>query len=193
MATYIKLNEPKFKSILVNITKIKQVIKNRKMKKELKKSNSYFEFQFNNKCNMLPNSKHSQISFEYLIIMGFVTFVIIGVLGIAMFYSEGIKDRIKITQMTNCANKIISTAESVFYSGYPSRATITCQLPENIQEISIAENSLVMSLQTSSGLMKTAFTSNVPISEGAYMITSSPGVKKIKLEARDDSVTISKG
>ena len=138
----------------------------------------------------------SQISFEYLIIMGFVTFVIIGVLGIAMFYSGGIKDRIKITQMTNCANKIISTAESVFYSGYPSRATITCQLPENIQEISISEDSLVISIQTSSGLMKRAFTSNVPISEGTTeWLTISPGIKKVRLEALDggNTVQISKG
>lgn len=137
----------------------------------------------------------SQISFEYLIIMGFVTFIIIGVLAIAMFYSGGIKDRIKITQMTNCANKIISTAESVFYSGFPSRATITCQLPENINEISIEDNSLVISIQTSSGLMKRAFSSNVNITPGADPITTSPGIKKVKLEALDGSntVQISKG
>ena len=142
---------------------------------------------------MILKSKRAQISFEYLIIMGFVTFVIMGVLVIAMIYSGSIKDRIRITQMTNCANKVISTAESVFYSGAPSRATITCQLPENIKEISVQENSLVISLQTSNGLMKTAFTSNVPISQGGEFITISQGIKKIKLEAFEENVIISKG
>lgn len=121
----------------------------------------------------------SQISFEYLIIMGFVTFVIIGILGIALFYSGGIKDRIKITQMTDCANKIISTAESVFYSGYPSRATINCYLPEGIQNITIDGNELVFKLQTSTGKPITSFTSNVQL-YGSIMAT--PGLKKIKLE-----------
>jgi len=133
----------------------------------------------------------AQISFEYLIIMGFVTFVILGILGIAFFYSGGIKDRIKITQMTDCANKIISTAESVFYSGYPSRATITCYLPEGIQApIIIDENELVFSLQTSTGKSTTSFTSNVQLEGG---IIATPGLKKIKLDAEVDKVRISQG
>jgi len=137
--------------------------------------------------------RKSQISFEYLIIMGFVTFVIIGVLGIALFYSGSIKDRIKITQMTDCANKIISTAESVFYSGYPSRATISCYLPEGIQDpIIIDGNELVFKLQTSTGKSTTSFASNVQLA-GSIMAT--PGLKKIKLEANvnDELVDISQG
>ncbi|MDD5192457.1 MAG: hypothetical protein PHH54_01415 [Candidatus Nanoarchaeia archaeon] len=147
------------------------------------------------KKEAMKRKSKAQISFEYLIIMGFVTFIIFMVLGIAIFYSGGIKDRIKITQMTNCANKIISTAEGVFYAGNPSRATITCQLPENIQEIYIGDNSLVISIQTSSGLERRAFSSNVPISEGTDWLTISPGIKKIKLEALDsgNTVEISKG
>src|SRR4030042_1202089 len=102
-----------------------------------KSKHSISRFGFVNNKNKMSKSKHSQISFEYLIIMGFIIFVIIGVLGVALFYSGAIKDRIKITQMTDCANKIISTAESVFYSGYPSRATINCYLPEGIQNVTV--------------------------------------------------------
>lgn len=137
------------------------------------------------------NLKQSQISFEYLIVMGFVTFVIVIVLGIALFYSGGIKDRIKITQMTDCANKIISTAESVFYSGYPSRATINCYLPEGIQSPIIIEGKeLVFTLQTSTGKPTTSFTSNINLN-GSIMAT--PGLKKIKLSAETDKVQIGPG
>ena len=143
----------------------------------------------------------SQISFEYLIIMGFVTFVIIGVLAIALFYSGSIKDRIKITQMTDCANKIISSAESVFYSGSPSRATITCYLPEGIQSIGIDipvnghTSDLIFILQTSTGKSTTSFASNVKLQEknpGVTMIKlATPGLKKIMLETKYDLVHIS--
>lgn len=152
-----------------------------------KKSNSHPDFV--NKINILSRSKRSQISFEYLIIMGFITFVIIGVLGIALFYSGAIKDRIKITQMTDCANKIISTAESVFYSGFPSRATISCYLPEGIQSpIIIEDNELVFKLQTSTGKSTTSFSSNVKL-YGNIMAT--PGLKKIMLTAEEEEVMIS--
>ena len=132
----------------------------------------------------------SQISFEYLIIMGFITFVIIGILGIALFYSGGIKDRIKVTQMTDCANKIISTAESVFYAGAPSRATISCYLPEGIRAVDIYSDAISFKLQTSTGDSVTEFPSNVQL-YGNIMAT--PGLKKIMLTAEEDEVKISKG
>jgi len=145
------------------------------------------------KINNLPKSKHSQISFEYLIIMGFVTFVIIGVLAIALFYSGGIRDRIKVTQMANCANKIISSAESVFYSGYPSKATITCYLPEGIQDILIDtfnyKSDLVFVLQSSTGKTTTSFASNIELREKSPNVLddlATPGSKKIVLEAMED-------
>ncbi len=141
---------------------------------------------------MYLEQKKAQISFEYLIIMGFLTFVIIGVLGIAFFYGNSIKDRIKITQMNNFANKIISTSESVFYAGHPSKATITAYLPENVNEIIIdtdasGESYLFISIQISSGTTKTAFSSNVPISGD---LTASQGLKKIEIKAGVDEVTI---
>jgi hypothetical protein len=138
-------------------------------------------YVFIEKRGKMRRKLKSQISFEYLIIMGFITFVIILVLAIALFYSGGVKDRIKITQMTDCANKIISTAESVFYSGYPSIATISCYLPEGIQDPIIIEGKeLVFTLQTSTGKPTTSFASNVQL---AGYIMATPGLKKIRLEA----------
>lgn len=132
-------------------------------------------------------SKKSQISIEYIIIVGFVTFVLIGILGFAYFYSGNIKDRIKIIQLNNFGNKIISTAESVFYYGNPSKATISVYLPEGVTEIDISENSLFIASYTSTGLQKSSFSSKVPI-EGS--ISASSGIKKIEVIAEESRVSI---
>ena len=134
--------------------------------------------------------KRGQTSIEYLLMVGFITFIIIGILGIAFFYSSSIKDRIKIIQMNNFANKIISTSESVFYAGEPSKATITAHLPDGVESISIneAEDLLIISLQTSSGTTTNAFSSNVPISGS---LTSSSGLKKIEIRAEANNIVIS--
>jgi uncharacterized protein (UPF0333 family) len=133
--------------------------------------------------------KKGQVSIEYLIVMGFVTFILIGVLSLAFFYSNNIKDRIKINEITNYANKIISTSESIFYAGYPSKTTITCHLPENVNSIEInsAEDSIIISIQTSSGISKTSFSSNVPISGS---LKANAGLNKIQIEAGATEIII---
>jgi uncharacterized protein (UPF0333 family) len=141
----------------------------------------------NDFMTVLNYSKHSQISLEYIIILGFVMIVLMGILGIALFYSGSIKDRIKITQVNNFANKIISTAEGVYYYGEPSKATISVYLPEGIKEISISQNNLFITTQVSSGVEKSSFTSKVPI-EGN--ITASSGIKKVVIRAEENKTSI---
>jgi len=133
--------------------------------------------------------KKAQISMEYLIVVGFITFVIIGVLALAVIYSGNIKDRIRINQATGFANKIISSAEKVFYSGAPSKVTISAYLPDNVDEIQIIEDSIIITVQTGSGYAKTSFSSNVPISG---TIDSSSGLKKFEVKADEGGVVITK-
>lgn len=131
--------------------------------------------------------KKGQISIEYIILVGFITFIIIGTLGIAFFYSGSIKDRIKAIQINNFANKIISTAESVYYYGEPSKATISLYLPEGVKEIEFYERNLLVTIQTSSGLEKIAFSSKVAL-EGTISIFF--GIKNIELSAQGDKIII---
>ena len=140
---------------------------------------------------IILKNKSAQISMEYMILVGFITFIIIGLLGIGLFYSGSIKDRVKFTQVNNYANKIISTSESIFYAGEPSKATITAYLPESVTEIYVdeTEDSLVISVQLSSGITKRAFSSNVPIS-GSGTFSVSSGLKKIVIIAGENEVNI---
>lgn len=134
--------------------------------------------------------KKAQIGMEYLIIMGFITFIIIGIMGLAMVYTGSVKDRIKTNQITSFADKIISTSEAVFYKGSPSKATIETYLPENINEISIQENSLVINISTSTGINILSFKSNVPI-QLTGSINPNQGIKNIIIQANENTITIS--
>jgi hypothetical protein len=133
-------------------------------------------------------NKNAQSSVEYLIIAGFVCFMIIGILSLALVYSGSIRDRIRINQITNSANKIISASESVFYAGSPSKSTTIVYFPENIKNSEILEDSLIFTIQTSSGISKISFSSKVPI-QGSLNV--SYGLNKIQILAQTNQVEIS--
>jgi len=132
--------------------------------------------------------KRGQISIEYLIIVGFIAFIVLAVVGMALYYSSTIRDTINSNEISDYANKIVSSAESVYYSGEPSKLTVSTYLPQQVSDIQIIENSIVISYTTRSGTAKIGFTSNVPISG---TLTSRPGVHKISLIAQANGVAIS--
>lgn len=141
--------------------------------------------------------KRGQISFEYMILIGFLTFVIIGVLGVAMVYSGSIKDRLRISQVNNFATKIVSTSESVFYAGEPSRATIVGHLPENVESITFSNEGeiyiMIFEVQTHSGVTQIPYTFNVPIlgESDINRPGSNAGIRKIQIKAEDEGVVLS--
>lgn len=137
-------------------------------------------------------NERGQISSEYLIVVGFVVFLILSVVGVSFFYSNSINDRIKLNQVENFAVKIIENAESVFYLGEPSQVSISIYLPSGVEDIEIVNegsgSSLVFTVETSSGDIIRSFESNVII-EGDLPATE--GVKNIKIAAGDDRVILS--
>ncbi len=133
--------------------------------------------------------KKGQISFEYLMMMGFVTIIIAGILSVAVFYTGSVKSGVTSNQVKEFSNKIISTAEYVFYSGEPSMATIEIYIPDGVQNVTIQENSLVVDYWSSGGLSRTVFPSNVNIT-GTLPHTA--GYKKIKITATTNNVVITK-
>jgi len=132
--------------------------------------------------------KRGQISIEYMIVVGFVTFLVIGMLGLGLFYSGQIKDTVKLNQVQAFADKIIASSESVFYAGEPSQTTLRVFLPNNVENIDILANDLVLDVSTSSGVAKIAFSSDVTL-EGS--LSSSGGVRNILIVAKSDKVTLS--
>jgi uncharacterized protein (UPF0333 family) len=141
--------------------------------------------------------KNGQISAEYLIVVGFIVFLVIVILGFAFFYASGTRDSIKVNQLSNYANKIVSNSEAVFYAGEPSRVTVTAYLPAGVQTISVYDNpaggsDIVFTVETSSGNAVIAYTSDVRIDSLADL-NPSEGVKRIQIVAEIDKVTLDDG
>ena len=132
--------------------------------------------------------KRGQASVEYMIIIGFVSFAVAGIAGVAFLYTSDISQRIGFYQLEKFEQKIISSAEDVYYKGEPSKSTFVAYLPKGITKIQITSGELVFSVSTKSGTNIISYSSNVPI-QGS--ISSKDGVKKIKVEAFDSYVMIS--
>ena len=144
------------------------------------------------KLSKINHEKQAQASMEMLILMGFLTFVLIGILAVGYFYSNTINDRIKAGQINSFATKIIATSESVFYAGEPSRSTVSVHLPESVQDIEIINNTIIITYNLATGQNKRAFQSDVPIQENqAAQITSLSGIKNIVVIANQTHAIIS--
>ncbi len=131
--------------------------------------------------------KKGQISLEYMITVGFIIFLIIGILGIGIFYSGLIKDRIRINNLKNFANKIISSSESVYYAGEPSLTTVNVYLPSGVQHIFISGNEIIFNITTSGGISVISYSGNVPL-DGS--LSNSEGAKKVRIVAYKNNATI---
>ena len=136
---------------------------------------------------MKERGRRGQISIEYLIVVGFIVFFAIIILGLAMFYSNQINSTMKIKQVEQFARKVISSAESVYYAGEPSKSTISIYLPEGISQIQILQREIFVAFRTDTGENRVSYLSNVPL-EGNLSISS--GVKRITIIALSDRVSI---
>ena len=143
----------------------------------------------------MKKGKKGQISTEYLIVMGFVTFMVISLMGIAFLYVGQIRDNMKMNQINTFGKKIVNSAETVYFAGNPSRATVLLNIPQGVQNIVVAgaeDKQLVVYISTDTGLNILSFSSDVPLEISTSLpINYFAGVKRIRLEAKDDKVVIS--
>jgi len=130
--------------------------------------------------------ERGQISMEYLIVVAFVVFAVIVILGISLFYTSSAQDQIKMSQLSAFAKKIIGSAEAVYYAGEPSKVTVTAYLPNGVQDIRVIDNNLVFTFVTSSVL---AFESEVSI-HGGTILSLNEGLKRLVISAGADRVYV---
>jgi len=129
--------------------------------------------------------RNSQISLEYLILVGFVTLAIIPLILIYITFSQESGAEISAAQLNQLGHKIVGAAESVYYLGEPSQTTLVATIPSGIQAVNISGNELMFRLKTARGISDIAVYSTVnisgtlPVEAGTYrvvIIASSSGV-----------------
>ena len=136
----------------------------------------------------MQNRKRGQISTEYLMVISFVLFIILSVLGIALTYSSQIKDTLRFNQIESFSTKITSQAESIFYAGEPSRTTVNAYLPEGINSIMIQGYFIIFNVTTNAGNSVTSYRSNVNLTGS---LGTNSGIRLVHLNATSNSVIIS--
>ena len=121
--------------------------------------------------------KNSQVSIEYMVIIGFVAVVTIPLLIIYHTFTEDSGVQINSAQIQQAAKKVVDAAETVYYLGEPSQTTVKLNLPSNIILTNLSNNELVFKVKTRAGISDIVQSSSVNISgvlptrEGTYTLT----------------------
>ena len=119
----------------------------------------------------------SQVSVEYIFIIGFVTIMMIPLLIIYYSYSASSKDLVATSQALQIARKIVDSAESVYYLGAPSQTTLKLNFPDGIVSTNLSNRELVFKVSTKNGVTDIVEVSSVnisgslPITEGIHIVT----------------------
>lgn len=136
---------------------------------------------------MKKRGKRGQISFEYMSVVGIATIVAISLLGVAHYYSRQTEVTINANQVDRIAKQIVDTAESLYYYGEPSRATIKVYIPDGINSVNISGQELSFKFMTQAGEADMFYTSTVNLQGD---IDTSYGLRHIHIEAKEGYVWI---
>lgn len=132
--------------------------------------------------------KEAQVSIEYLTIFGFVFLMIVPLIIIFFDQLGYIQDSISENQIRNIVIKIIDKAESVYYSGEPSKTTLKVYFPDHIDSINISKNYMVFNYLTYNNLLRSIiYYSNINLTGN---LSTSPGIHFIEIRAEGDFVSI---
>lgn len=136
----------------------------------------------------MEKRKRGQIGTEYLILVGFITFAILAIVAMAFGFSNQTKDRIILNQAESFVNQLLKSSESIFFSGEPSKTTISLYLPDGVTNLTINSDNIILKVQTTSGENVKYFDSDVPLNGS---ISTSEGTKILVIEAKENYVLIS--
>ncbi|MEK6892161.1 MAG: hypothetical protein AABX25_03175 [Nanoarchaeota archaeon] len=119
----------------------------------------------------------SQVSVEYLLVMGFATLMAVPLLLIYYTYSADTTDSVAISQSMQIARKVVDASESVYYLGKPSQTTLKFNFPDRIQSTNLSNREVVIKVKTQAGVTDIVqvsavnITGTLPTSQGIHVLT----------------------
>ena len=129
----------------------------------------------------------SQVSVEYMFIMGFVTLMIIPLLLIYYTYSAETTDSVATSQALQIARKIVDSSESVYYLGKPSQTTLKLNFPGGVYLTNLSSKEVVFKIKTKNGITDIVQVSSVNMSGS---LPTTQGIHIITVKAEDGYVKI---
>lgn len=129
----------------------------------------------------------SQVSIEYMLIMGFATLMTIPLLLIYYAYSNEASESIAANQALQIARKIVDSSETVYYLGKPSQTTLKLNFPDRIKSTNLSSGEVIFKIATKNGIAEIVQVSSVNISG---TLPTAPGIHIITIKAEDDYVQV---
>ena len=132
--------------------------------------------------------KKSQVSVEYMMIIGFVAIITIPLIIIYHTFTQDSSDEINLVQIQQIAKKIVDAAESVYYLGEPSQTTLRVNIPNNIIRANLSNYELVFTMKTKAGKADIVQSSAVNLTGS---LPTNKSTYKITVKAKSDYVEVS--
>ena len=132
-------------------------------------------------------SLKTQVSVEYLLIMGFATLMTIPLLLIYYIYTSDSSDSVATSQALQIARKIVDSSESVYYLGKPSQTTLKVNFPDKIHSTNLSSREVVFKIKTTNGITDIVQISSVNMSGS---LPKTQGIHVITVTAQDNYVQI---
>ena len=129
----------------------------------------------------------SQVSVEYMLVMGVAALMTVPLLLIYYTYSADTTDSVAISQSMQIARKIVDASESVYYLGKPSQTTLKFNFPDRIQSTSLSDREVVIKVKTQAGVTDIVQISAVNMSG---TLPTSQGIHVLTIKADDGFVQI---
>lgn len=130
----------------------------------------------------------AQVAMEYMILVGFLVVITIPLILVYNTQYKGTNQQIISNQADQLGQKIIDTAESIYYLGQPSKTTIKAYMPKQIDNITIIGNEITFNVIVSGGIDEVVKLSNVPMNG---TLKSSAGMHYITIQSVGSYVNIS--
>ena len=118
-----------------------------------------------------------QVSIEYLLVVSFTVLLLFPMLYLFYSQSGSFEGEVIATQTEKIAQRIVDSADSVYYLGEPSQQRLTVIFPSNIKSVAISGNSVVFLVNGNPSDYEVVkwsvanLTGNISRSEGIHHIT----------------------
>ena len=135
----------------------------------------------------------AQSAFEYLIIISIVISFLIPIWAYVLSTQQRTTDELSLSYANNAVSRIVDTADLVYSQGPPAKVTIRVYMPAGIQRLIFYNNTMVLTVRTSSGFSDVYDTSiaAINVTQGLNETLSEEGTYLLKVEAYGNVVQIS--
>ncbi|MBW2990350.1 hypothetical protein KY348_01455 [Candidatus Woesearchaeota archaeon] len=129
----------------------------------------------------------SQISIEFLIVVGIAFLMTIPLILIFYQQSSTLNTDITSSQVEKVASEIRDAADEVYYLGPPSKKTISIYMPEDVQSVSINNNKIIFLVDSPIGDYQVV---KWTVANLSGTMASHTGIHHVTVEAYDTYVDI---